>query len=183
MFTHTLNTGANSRTLKTQLSPPTGFYLCFFCCSIRKRDRQSESERDIYTMMMAAPAKSIGMAGKKTRKPYTITRPRERWVAEEHDRFLHALVLFGRDWKRIEAFVATKTSTQIRSHAQKHFLRAQKLGLSVAPLPHPRRAAAAGVRQADETIQLPLSPDDPHFALVCRGPVRCARGTGPLGSA
>ncbi|CAN6287027.1 unnamed protein product [Urochloa humidicola] len=87
---------------------------------------------------MAAVARSALMAGKKARKPYKITRPRERWAADEHDRFLHALVLFGRDWKRIESFVATKTSTQIRSHAQKHFLKAQKLGIP-APPPHPRR--------------------------------------------
>ncbi|CAN6326788.1 unnamed protein product [Urochloa humidicola] len=68
-------------------------------------------------------------AGKKPRKPYQITRPRERWAADEHGRFLHALTLFGRDWKRVEQFVGTKTATQVRSHAQKYFLKAQKLGL------------------------------------------------------
>jgi hypothetical protein len=29
---------------------------------------------------------------KKARKPYTITRPRERWCPEEHERFLDALL-------------------------------------------------------------------------------------------
>ncbi|CAL4918740.1 unnamed protein product [Urochloa decumbens] len=125
------------------------------------------------------------MAGKKPRRPYTVTRPRERWASDEHDRFLHALVLFGRDWKRIEAFVATKTSTQIRSHAQKHFLKAQKkLGIAAPPPQHPRRAAVlaqppascppawfAGdaVTPTDEVmIQPPLSPDDLYFAQVYR---------------
>jgi hypothetical protein len=46
---------------------------------------------------------------KKSRKPYTITRPRERWNADEQ-------------------FVTT-THAQIRSHAQKHILKAQKQGL------------------------------------------------------
>jgi hypothetical protein len=31
--------------------------------------------------------------GKKARKPYTITRPRERWSTEEHGRFLDALFM------------------------------------------------------------------------------------------
>uniref|UniRef100_A0A0D9ZUM2 Uncharacterized protein n=1 Tax=Oryza glumipatula TaxID=40148 RepID=A0A0D9ZUM2_9ORYZ len=91
---------------------------------------------------MAARAAAVGTM-KKARKPYTITRPRERWSAEEHERFLDALLLFGRDWKRIEGFVATKTAIQIRSHAQKHFLKARKFGLAggLPPPLHPRRAA------------------------------------------
>ena len=62
--------------------------------------------------MSAVVAKSTEMAGKKLRKPYTITNPRQKWTADEHDRFLHALLLFGHDWKRVQAFVATKTGTR-----------------------------------------------------------------------
>uniref|UniRef100_J3KUZ4 Myb-like domain-containing protein n=2 Tax=Oryza brachyantha TaxID=4533 RepID=J3KUZ4_ORYBR len=155
---------------------------------------------------MAAP-----VLGKKTRKPYTITRPRERWSGEEHDRFLHALMLFGRDWKRIEGFVATKTATQvpidfihpcvllalcckinggfrigdrvgflnsrvslckplidlpwfimqIRSHAQKHFLKARKFGLAggLPPPPlHPRRAALLPAKAVTADTISPWTP-------------------------
>ncbi|GJN35955.1 hypothetical protein PR202_gb24773 [Eleusine coracana subsp. coracana] len=85
---------------------------------------------------------AFGNSKKKPRKPYTISRPREKWSAEEHEWLLHSLLMFGRDWKTIEQFVGTKTATQIRSHAQKYFIKAQKLGLAAAlPPPHPRRAA------------------------------------------
>ncbi|KAG6579370.1 Protein REVEILLE 6, partial [Cucurbita argyrosperma subsp. sororia] len=65
---------------------------------------------------------------KKIRKPYTITKSRESWTEPEHDKFLEALQLFDRDWKKIEAFVGSKTVIQIRSHAQKYFLKVQKTG-------------------------------------------------------
>lgn len=80
---------------------------------------------------------------KKIRKPYTITKSRESWTEQEHDKFLEALQLFDRDWKKIEAFVGSKSVIQIRSHAQKYFLKVQKNGSGEhVPPPRPKRKSA-----------------------------------------
>jgi SHAQKYF class myb-like DNA-binding protein len=63
---------------------------------------------------------------RRPRKPYRLLKPREAWSAEEHERFVEALELYERDWKRIEQYIGTKSVVQIRSHAQKYFLKLQK---------------------------------------------------------
>jgi SHAQKYF class myb-like DNA-binding protein len=45
-----------------------------------------------------------------------------RWTAEEHEHFLQALGVHGKDWEKVQADVPTRSLSQIRSHAQKHFL-------------------------------------------------------------
>ncbi|CAL5049216.1 unnamed protein product [Urochloa decumbens] len=96
-------------------------------------------------MAVPAPASApaAGEEARKVRKPYTITKSRESWTEPEHDKFLEALQLFDRDWKKIEAYVGSKTVIQIRSHAQKYFLKVQKNGTGEhLPPPRPKRKAA-----------------------------------------
>ncbi|CAD8207600.1 unnamed protein product [Paramecium octaurelia] len=49
-----------------------------------------------------------------------------RWVKEEHQRFVEALSLHGKNWKKVEDYVGTRSGAQIRSHAQKFFNRLEK---------------------------------------------------------
>lgn len=65
-----------------------------------------------------------------------------RWTKEEHKKFvqgkkiLHifqiltslliAIRLYGKDWRRVEDYVKTRSGAQIRSHAQKYFIRIQR---------------------------------------------------------
>lgn len=49
------------------------------------------------------------------------------WTAEEHARFLEGLNLFGsKDIKSISRHVGTRSATQVRTHAQKYYLRVER---------------------------------------------------------
>jgi SHAQKYF class myb-like DNA-binding protein len=109
-------------------------------------------------MATSSPTTSPSDHNKKVRKPYTITKSRESWTEEEHDKFLEALQLFDRDWKKIEDFIGSKTVIQIRSHAQKYFLKVQKNGtIAHVPPPRPKRKAAHPYPQkAAKNVLMPL---------------------------
>ena len=46
-----------------------------------------------------------------------------RWSFKEHIKFIEAIVEYGKNWKDVQKYVGSRSSTQARSHAQKFFLK------------------------------------------------------------
>eukprot|EP01032_Pedospumella_encystans_P014865 gene14865-17049_t len=52
-----------------------------------------------------------------------------RWTPEEHRLFLEGIMLYGKDWKKMQPLIKSRSLVQIRTHAQKVF---KKIGLKKA---------------------------------------------------
>ena len=50
-----------------------------------------------------------------------------KWTNEEHEKFLEGILVYGNEWKKVQEYIKTRSSTQARSHGQKFFLRMKKL--------------------------------------------------------
>ena len=46
-----------------------------------------------------------------------------RWTNEEHDNFLKGIEIFGTKWKKVKTLIKTRALVQVRSHAQKFYLK------------------------------------------------------------
>jgi SHAQKYF class myb-like DNA-binding protein len=79
--------------------------------------------------MGQAPTRTNETAPKHHRaqpKRAAADRSAGRWTAAEHQVFLRGLSTYGREWKKVAAHIPTRTSAQVRSHAQKYFCRLQR---------------------------------------------------------
>lgn len=91
------------------------------------------------------------------------------WAKDEHERFVAALKRFGRDWKAIENSVGTRTAVQIRSHAQKYFIKLKRHNSTeFEALPPPRKKrireqgslSDSGGSSTLEMVDTPAMPND-----------------------
>jgi MYB-related transcription factor LHY len=44
-----------------------------------------------------------------------------KWTPIEHNKFLEALRIHGKDWDRISKYVGTRTALNTKAHGQKFF--------------------------------------------------------------
>lgn len=86
-----------------------------------------------------------------------------RWTPEEHRLFLEGVMLYGKDWKKMQPLIKTRSLVQIRTHAQKVF---KKIGLKrfedsydekPARLPHSSAETAASAGNNNQTGETTLT--------------------------
>lgn len=102
------------------------------------------------------------LAPRKPRKPYTATKTREMWSAEEHDRMIEGLHRYQRDWAKVTEFVGTRSAAQVRSHAQKYFDRVTRdKANDWIPRPRPKRRSSTPYPRKASSNPQPSSPAQP----------------------
>ena len=137
--------------------------------------------------LSSATSPTASSPATKHRKPYTVSKPRETWTADEHTRFIEALSLYERDWKRIGAHIGTKTIIQIRSHAQKYFIKMAKMGLDTyIPPPRPKKKAKRSAPNASTNIShtntTTSSSSSTSASARVSGSIEAVSGNGNVGS-
>lgn len=106
---------------------------CIMRSSKKMKEDQSLSSTSQLSMPMhqsafAAPtsADSLGSSYHTDHSMKVKSISFGRWTKEEHQAFLQGLKVYGREWKKVAKNIPTRSSAQIRSHAQKYFAKLAK---------------------------------------------------------
>lgn len=75
------------------------------------------SSPEIYSSSCEQPYSSSIKKTNRSARPSTAGR----WKSEEHQLFLQGVQLYGREWKKMQPLIKTRSIVQIRTHAQKVF--------------------------------------------------------------
>jgi SHAQKYF class myb-like DNA-binding protein len=78
----------------------------------------------IAAAVSAAPCNNVHNRPKgKKKKSHNDPKMQKdgRWTSTEHELFLYGMALHGHRWCKVAKYIPTRSSTQVRSHAQKYF--------------------------------------------------------------
>jgi len=76
-----------------------------------------------------------------------------RWTKEEHEAFLVALKMYGKEWKKVAAKVKTRTVVQTRTHAQKYFQKLAKANEGKEDVTHVDMGTASEARKSGSSLK------------------------------
>lgn len=94
--------------------------------ALKKRDKKASYKSTLSSCSYRSGKRSTRECRKYNKSYQAAGVSNGRWTREEHEQFLESIRLYGKDWRKIEEHVGTRTCSQIRSHAQKYFLRLEK---------------------------------------------------------
>ena len=117
---------------KTDIKPKHNLFKCFYCYdktkifSNRSIDNSSGTGNEISTVSKDETY-FLGKKMFRVRKQAMSSIGNEIndgiWTEEEHKKFIGALYICNCKWYNIQKYVSTRSSDQIRSHAQKFYKR------------------------------------------------------------
>ena len=95
----------------------------FFSKKICKQKNEKENETPILFLSKKILHFKVekGEEYNKKKLPDNVDVNEGRWTKEEHDKFLDGIVQYGINWKKVKILISSRTSIQVRSHAQKFF--------------------------------------------------------------
>lgn len=101
-----------------------------------------------------------------------------RWTGEEHNRFLQGLQQHGKVWKSIATVVKTRSIVQVRTHAQKYFM---KMNRSDSPTPT-SNSSISGSPPPMKGDKIPHSPSETSNISKVGDRMKNSQWKAPLGS-
>lgn len=117
----------------------------------------SAEEQQQYGEPPEAPVAEVVEAYMKTtnskKKKIKSTKNTGRWTEDEHYKFLQGVSQHGKDCNKIAAMIPSRTTLQVRTHAQKYFQKMEK----PAAAPTGEGAEAGAVQQLGNGITSPIA--------------------------
>lgn len=93
----------------------------------------SKSDSSLASQASQGAQQAVGRKNDQQDDSRNGSEKQGRWNEEEHRLFLQGVEKFGKDWKQISTVVLTRTVVQIRTHAQKYFLKLEKKQRAIQP--------------------------------------------------